>query len=120
MRRAVIVDKIPLLKQCREFLRLSYGITDYDEVLHVLCLGIYGDHRDRDHIREMAYGDMLSQEPVGETIPELQKAELMRFLIGIRGHIIRQLYEGCGYPRHQHIRYLEIYSRTSLSFEVFE
>jgi hypothetical protein len=115
----VLIDKIALLKMCRQFFTLEFGILDYDEILDTLCQGIQSKYSDRDHIHSMVYGDRLFQGH-HEPYTDHQKQRLMQFFVDMRGKIVRQIHESSRFPKHQHIRFVQTDSRMSMMFEVFE
>lgn len=118
--KVVVISKIPFLKQCRDTLRLEFGLIDYDELLDCLCQGVEGKATDRDHIRNMVYGDGWIQ---GHQIPydDHLRTRLFRFLIDLRGQVINAIHRGGTIPYHLHIRYQSQFtSRMSLTFEVFK
>lgn len=118
--KIIVVNKIPLLKLCREFFRLEFGIVDFDELLECLCTGIHADARDRDHIGNMVYGDAWLQGH-HEPYTDDQKMRLYRFLIDLRGIIVRKIHDGGRVSYHRHIHYVAKYRSTmSLKFEVIE
>lgn len=117
--KIVMIDKVPFVRMCKMFFKLEYGPIDLDEVLNLLCEGIRGDASDREHIREMAFGDLLFQGHQEEPMPDYKKAELRALLTDIRGRIIREIFDSSGYAKHAHVHFLRTSSALSLSFEVF-
>ena len=93
--KCVVINKIPFLKQCRNFFRLEYGIIDYDALLDCLCFGVTGSPRDQVHVRDMVYGDVWLQghRDITDSLPfdEHKKTKLLRFLLRLRSDIIAAL-----------------------------
>jgi hypothetical protein len=118
--KIVVISKIPLLKLCRDFFRLEFGLLDYDDVLDCLCSGIRGSASDRDYIREMVHGDVWIQRHQ-EPYSVEQKTRLFRFFLDLRGRIINQIHQEGRVPYHLHIRYVQKFtSNMSIKFEVHE
>lgn len=120
--KCVVIDKIPLLKQCRNFFRLEYGIIDYDALLDCLCFGVTGSPDDWKHVREMVYGDVWLQghRDITDSLPfsDHKKTKLLRFLFKMRSDIIAALrhYETNQIRR---CRYLpNLTTGMSLKFEI--
>lgn len=117
--KAVVISRIPILKQCRNFFRLEYGMIDYDVVIDFLCEGIEGKASDRDYIRDMVYSDIFFQghhEPYSEHL----KTKMFRFLISLRSDIVGTLLNGGRISHHAHFRFCpQFKSSMSLTFQVF-
>ena len=123
--KCVVINKIPFLKQCRNFFKLEYGIIDFDALIDCLCMGITGCPDDWKHVREMVYGDIWIQGHQDATFGQgplcgHKKTKLLRFLFNLRSDIIAAL-------RHWELnqirrcRYLpNLTTSMSLKFEVFD
>ena len=110
----VIIDKLPLLRVCRNRLSIRYGVIDYHELINRISKMIRGSVCDENLLHVVR----MSIVPKSRELSNNDKAEFMGVLFDVRDMIFGQIVDYVGEGRNIRIKHIPTYSKMSLTFKV--